>query len=45
MFGMFYPWRIRQVLAWLSAKPVLVRMTGGALAAIGTLFLVLGIVA
>ncbi len=45
MFGMFYPWRIRQALAWLSAKPVLVRASGGVFAAIGTLFLVFGVVA
>ena len=42
MFGMFYPWRIRQALAWRAAKPVRVRAVGAVLAAVGALFLVLG---
>ena len=42
MFGMFYPWRIRQVLAWLAAAPWRVAVTGGMALATGALFLALG---
>ena len=42
MFGMFYPWRIRQVLAWLAAAPWRVAVTGGMALASGALFLALG---
>ena len=41
MYGMFYPWRIRQALAWLAATPVRVRAAGIALAATGGMFIVL----
>ena len=41
MFGMFYPWRIRQALAWMAAAPARVRAAGIVLAAIGGMFLVL----
>ncbi len=43
MYGMFYPWRIRQLLAWIASDPTRVRICGGVLSAIGMLFLVLGI--
>ena len=43
MFAMFYPWWIRKGLDWLVARPSLLRGTGGALAATGALFTVLGI--
>jgi len=43
MFGMFYPWRIRQVLTWRAAKPVRVKAFGAVFAALGLLFSVLGI--
>lgn len=42
MFGMFYPWRIRQALAWLAASPSRVRASGAASLAVGALFVVLG---
>ena len=45
LFGMFYPWRIRQALAWLAENPVRVRAVGGVLAAVGALFVVLGTLA
>ena len=41
MFGMFYPWRIRQALAWLAAAPTRVRAAGAVFAAVGALFVVL----
>ena len=41
MYGMFYPWRLRQALAWLAAKPARVRAAGVLCAAVGGLFLVL----
>ena len=44
MFGMFYPWRIRQALAWISAAPARVAATGMACLATGVLFLSLGCV-
>jgi len=43
MYGMFYPWRLRQALAWLAASPVRVRIAGGVLSAIGAMFLVLAV--
>ncbi len=42
MFGMFYPWRFRQVLTWVSQQPPRVRVAGGAFLAVGLLFTVLG---
>ena len=45
MFGMFYPWRIRQALAWLAEKPVRVATIGTFILSAGTLCLVLGTVA
>lgn len=42
MFGMFYPWRIRQLLAWISASPCRVRVSAAFPLAIGALYLVLG---
>ena len=42
MFGMFYPWRIRQMLAWIAADRMRVAATGVAAAATGILFLVSG---
>ena len=41
MYGMFYPWRIRQALAWLATAPARVRIVGIVLAAIGGMFIVL----
>lgn len=43
MYGMFYPWRIRQALAWIAAAPCRVRTCGAILAAIGALFMVLAL--
>ena len=43
MFGMFYPWRIRQALAWLAAKPVRVAAVGALTLAVGSLCLALGV--
>jgi hypothetical protein len=42
MFGMFYPWRIRQFLAWLAAKPGRTVAAGSAILAAGALCLGLG---
>ena len=42
MFGMFYPWRIRQALAWIAAAPARVAATGVVCLATGVLFLALG---
>ena len=42
MFAMFYPWRIRQALAWLAGKEIRVAATGVLCLAAGILFLVLG---
>ena len=44
MFGMFYPWRIRQVLAWLAAVPGRVAASGVVCLAVGALLLALGCV-
>lgn len=44
MFGMFYPWRIRQLLAWIAADMNRVRAMASASLAVGTLYLVLGCV-
>ena len=44
MFGMFYPWRIRQALAWTAAAPSRVAATGAVCLATGILFLALGCV-
>ena len=44
MFGMFYPWRIRQALAWLAEKPVRVAALGVLALATGVLFCALGCV-
>ena len=43
MIGMFYPWRIRQALAWCAASGARVRAFGGALLAIGVLFCAIGV--
>ena len=43
MFGMFYPWRIRQALAWLAGVPARVAATGVVSLAIGVLFVLLGV--
>ena len=42
MFGMFYPWRIRQVLAWIASAPGRVAAMGALALATGVLFLTLG---
>jgi hypothetical protein len=42
MFGMFYPWRIRQFFAWLAEKPARTVIAGGAVHLTGMLCLVLG---
>ena len=42
MFGMFYPWRIRQALAWLASSTPRVRLFGAACLAYGTLLAALG---
>ena len=44
MFGMFYPWRIRQALAWLAAVPGRVAASGVVCLAVGALLLALGCV-
>ena len=43
MFGMFYPWRIRQALAWLAAKPFRTAAFGVLALAAGSLCLALGL--
>ena len=45
MYGMFYPWRIRQVWAWIAADGRRVRLYGAFHAVWGALFLVLGALA
>ena len=42
MFGMFYPWRLRQAFTWLAERPGRVRADGAALLAVGALFIALG---
>lgn len=42
MFGMFYPWRVRQALAWISTRRAVLLAYGAVHAAAGALFLVLG---
>lgn len=42
MYGMFYPWRIRQLLAWQGGSPFRVRAPGVLWTAWGAAFLVLG---
>ena len=42
MFGMFYPWRIRQALTWICARRGFLRGLGTTFAAVGVLFVVLG---
>jgi hypothetical protein len=44
MFGMFYPWRIRQFLAWLAEKRSRVAIAGCPVLAAGALCFVLGCV-
>ncbi len=44
MFGMFYPWRIRQALAWIAGMQPRVAATGVASLGIGVLFVMLGCV-
>ena len=43
MFGMFYPWRIRQALAWLSERPFRTAAFGAIVLAAGSLCLALGL--
>ena len=45
MFGMFYPWRIRQFLAWRAKETKSVRIDGLMFAALGALFLLSGALA
>ena len=42
MWGMFYPWRIRQAMAWMAGEAKRVRAAGAAMASVGALFAVLG---
>ena len=42
MWGMFYPWRIRQAMAWMAGEAKRVRAFGAAMASVGALFAVLG---
>ncbi len=42
MFGMFYPWRIRQALAWCASSGARVKAFGGILLSIGALFCAIG---
>ena len=42
MFGMFYPWRIRQFLAWIAAKQQRVAVAGAVVHAVGILCIALG---
>ena len=42
MVGMFYPWRIRQALAWIASSSAMVLATGAAGLATGALFIALG---
>ena len=44
MFAMFYPWRIRQLLAWTAANRLRVATSGVACLAYGALLVTLGIV-
>jgi uncharacterized protein YjeT (DUF2065 family) len=44
MFGMFYPWRIRQFFAWLAEKPSRILAAGAVVHAVGVLCFVLGCV-
>ena len=44
MFAMFYPWRIRQALAWLAEKPLRVIVSGAPCLVYGVVLVVLGIV-
>ena len=43
MFGMFYPWRVRQALTWWAGQPSRVRKAGVASLALGVLYAVLGV--
>lgn len=43
MFGMFYPWRIRQALAWCASSDARVKAFGGALLGAGALFCAIGL--
>jgi len=45
MWGMFYPWRIRQAMAWTASAAPRLRAAGAAMSAVGALFLALGICA
>ena len=45
MWGMFYPWRIRQFMAWIAGDARRVRTSGAVLSAIGALFIALGVIA
>ena len=45
MFGMFYPWRIRQFISWRVESLKSVRIDGVMFAALGVLFILLGVLA
>lgn len=45
MWGMFYPWRIRQGMTWISDASSRVRTAGSAMGAIGAIFTLLGVLA
>ncbi len=45
MWGMFYPWRLRQGMAWLASAAPRVRAAGAVIGAIGVLFTMLGALA
>ena len=42
MFGMFYPWRVRQAVVWLAQHGFLMRFCGLAMAGAGALLSILG---
>lgn len=42
MWGMFYPWRIRQGMAWMACEASRVRIAGAVMGSAGVLFSVLG---
>lgn len=44
MYGMFYPWKLRQFMSWQAVKPeTRLRLPGGVFAGVGILFLVFGV--
>ncbi len=42
MFGMFYPWRIRQALTWRASSLTRVKLVGVVFLIVGVMFLTLG---